>query len=451
MSYLKTRVKATFMSQKFSDVELKIKDQGEIHTISAHKYILASGSPVFAKRFYETLPPSVVVITNVTYFSFLELLRFLYTDEVDLSSFEKAQEIHDAAVKYGVQELIRLTDIHLKKSSVTIENIFKLYEFAFEKNEVEILFSCQDFVLRDTLAVLRSPLLAHTTFVVVEDIIRPEKLSIDREMDIVEAVLKWGKKKCPQSLRDGIFPFFKYIRFLTLSIEEFHTIVDNNDILTAFERSSLRRKILEPKADVIMPKGFSTSTVHRGAKSGNLSAAVRKPMPINASVPKSAKPLHNAIREFVIDLPVFHQPNENISCMFPCDIISTIKMNSIQGTVTLVGMQLSIKTGNPNETLEIMVRTLSNTFTSNETTYKPKMKNNKCKIIFPEPLQVSNSGNTEVEVTVEDILLTRCGLCNASELKFYTQSKSVLKTFLSSNRKSDENFYFLISSLIYIS
>ena len=75
----------------FSDVKFLVRkgDGGSEskEVISAHKFVLSIGSPVFEAMFYGELAEArdSIELPDCEYESLLELFRYLYSDEVNLS------------------------------------------------------------------------------------------------------------------------------------------------------------------------------------------------------------------------------------------------------------------------------------------------------------------------------------------------------------------------------
>ena len=76
-------------NDRLSDVKFVVANSyGESkQVIPAHKFILAIGSPVFEAMFYGELAETkdTIELPDCDYESLLELFRYLYSDEVNLS------------------------------------------------------------------------------------------------------------------------------------------------------------------------------------------------------------------------------------------------------------------------------------------------------------------------------------------------------------------------------
>ena len=91
LSSIAERTKFIFNSELLSDVKFVVAlstDESESKkVIPAHKFVLALSSPVFFAMFYGQMADTKdsIELPDCEYESLLELFRFLYSDEVNLS------------------------------------------------------------------------------------------------------------------------------------------------------------------------------------------------------------------------------------------------------------------------------------------------------------------------------------------------------------------------------
>ena len=89
---IRERSKFMFNNDLFSDVKFVVQTaaQGESESkqvIPAHKFVLSISSPVFEAMFYGELAETTdsIELPDCEYDSLLELFRYMYSDEVNLS------------------------------------------------------------------------------------------------------------------------------------------------------------------------------------------------------------------------------------------------------------------------------------------------------------------------------------------------------------------------------
>ena len=75
-----------FNNLRFSDVKFLVRKM-EDEVIPAHKFVLSISSPVFEAMFYGELADTrdSIQLPDCEYESLLELFRYMYSDEVNLS------------------------------------------------------------------------------------------------------------------------------------------------------------------------------------------------------------------------------------------------------------------------------------------------------------------------------------------------------------------------------
>ena len=104
---LTERVEFLLNNSLMSDVSFVVRNaSGEEESLAAHKFVLAVSSPVFYAMFYGELAESKnkIVLPDSDSESFLEFLRFLYSDKVDLTG-ASVMQVSYLAKKYIVPEL----------------------------------------------------------------------------------------------------------------------------------------------------------------------------------------------------------------------------------------------------------------------------------------------------------------------------------------------------------
>ena len=98
--------------------------------IPAHKFVLAVSSPVFFAMFFGQMAETKdsIELPDCEYESLLELFRFLYSDEVNLSGSNIMQVLY-LANKYMVPSLAEKCTEYLRKN-LTASNVFSILPYA---------------------------------------------------------------------------------------------------------------------------------------------------------------------------------------------------------------------------------------------------------------------------------------------------------------------------------
>ncbi len=123
-----------------SDVKFSCEDSDK--KVFAHKYVLATSSAVFYAMFYGELAEknSVVHLSDTNEDILEEFLRFLYTDECNLST-DNAVFVLYLAKKYIVPSLAEKCTEFLE-ANLEAENVFIFLKQAVQFVEEELVRKC---------------------------------------------------------------------------------------------------------------------------------------------------------------------------------------------------------------------------------------------------------------------------------------------------------------------
>lgn len=219
----------------------------------AHKYVLATRSPVFYSKFYEdgvaTKNVTVIHLPDVDEETLMEFLRFLYTDECVMTPYSAAKVIK-LAIRYVVPSL-EAKCVDVLRGNTTFETAFTLVEEAGFLENDELEEKCWEIIDTETNKALASKNfigIARTTLV---DLLKRDTLRIT-EVDLFKAVLKWADHQCLKKelnntrenrrvvLGDALYE----LRFLLMSQEEFAQNVPPSGLLTNDEIVPIYQKMM---------------------------------------------------------------------------------------------------------------------------------------------------------------------------------------------------------------
>ena len=250
-STINERTKFIFNNELLSDVKFVVptshNDLSESRKsqkcIPAHKFILAISSPVFYAMFYGEMAETsgTIQLPDCDYESLLELFRFLYSDEVNLSGSNVMQVLY-LAKKYLVPSLADKCTEYLQEH-LEASNVFSVLPQAqkFEDNDLEE--RCWAVIEAQTEKALTSEEFVTLERSVVESVVKRERLNV-KEVDLFKAVDRWATKKLERQglTADGAVKrrilgeeTVKAIRFPVMSQKEFASVVVDCDILTKKE------------------------------------------------------------------------------------------------------------------------------------------------------------------------------------------------------------------------
>ena len=249
-STISERTKFIFNNELLSDVKFVVpashnesENRKSQTCIPAHKFILAISSPVFYAMFYGEMAETsgTVQLPDCDYESLLELFRFLYSDEVNLSGSNVMQVLY-LAKKYLVPSLADKCTEYLQEH-LGASNVFSVLPQAQKFEDKDLEERCWEVIEAQTENALTSEEFVTLERSVVESVVKRERLNV-KEVDLFKAVDRWATKEVE---RQGLTPdgvvkrrilgeeIVKAIRFPVMSQKEFASVVVDCDILTKKE------------------------------------------------------------------------------------------------------------------------------------------------------------------------------------------------------------------------
>ena len=248
---VRERTKFIFNNELLSDVKFVVPashNESESRKsrkcmIPAHKFVLAISSPVFYAMFYGEMAETAdtIQLPDCDYKSLLELFRFLYSDEVNLSGSNVMQVLY-LAKKYLVPSLARKCTEYLQEH-LGASNVFSVLPHAQKFEDKDLEERCWEVIEAQTENALSSEEFVTLKRSVVESVVKRERLNV-KEVDLFKAVDRWATKEVE---RQGLTPdgvvkrrilgeeTVKAIRFPVMSQKEFASVVVDSDILTKKE------------------------------------------------------------------------------------------------------------------------------------------------------------------------------------------------------------------------
>ena len=235
----------------FSDVMFMVREsdgesESKHQVIPAHKFVLSISSPVFEAMFYGELADTrdFIELPDCEYESLLELFRYMYSDEVNLSGSNVMRVLY-LAKKYKVPSLADICTEYLQKN-LDPSNVFNILPTAEKYEEKELVDRCWKVIDRQTEAAVKSDEFATIERSLLQVVVSRDSLSV-KEVDLFKAVDSWATKQCQKQglSADGESKrkilgerIIKSIRFPVMKQEEFAAVVIDAKILTPDEIST---------------------------------------------------------------------------------------------------------------------------------------------------------------------------------------------------------------------
>ena len=193
---IKERLKMMLNNDVMSDVTFVIKDAMEdVVAFKAHKFVLAVSSPVFYAMFYGRLSErkDKIELPDCDSESFLEFLRFLYCDEVNLTGSSVLQVLY-LAKKYLVPQLEVACSTFLTEN-LSSENVFDILPHAKSFEDDELVARCWEVVDVSAQEAVKSETFPSITKELLFEVITRDGLSI-HEIELFQAVDRWAAAEC---------------------------------------------------------------------------------------------------------------------------------------------------------------------------------------------------------------------------------------------------------------
>ena len=239
---LKERNKHMFNNTLISDVKFSINDSNsdphQSVVIPAHKYILAISSSVFFAMFYGEMaePGDTIELPDCNSESFLELLRFVYCDEVKLTGSNVIQVLY-LAKKYMIPSLSDECTKFLRQN-LDANNVFSVLPGARIYEEATLVEKCWEMVDEHSEEAMYSEAFLDITHEMLSSVLQRDTLSA-REVDIFKAVDRWAKHQCKKTQREVtgkdkrklLGEAINLIRFPLMTEEEFASLVPKTKLL----------------------------------------------------------------------------------------------------------------------------------------------------------------------------------------------------------------------------
>uniref|UniRef100_H3D4B5 BTB domain containing 6 n=1 Tax=Tetraodon nigroviridis TaxID=99883 RepID=H3D4B5_TETNG len=272
---LRERNALMFNNELMADVHFIVGPPGASQRVPAHKYVLAVGSSVFCAMFYSDLAEeeSEIHIPDVEPAAFLILLKYMYSDEIDLEADTVLATLY-AAKKYIVPALARACVTFLE-TSLEAKNACVLLSQSHLFEEPELTQRCWEVIDAQAQLALCSEGFCEIDLQTLEIILRRETLHTKEEV-VFEAVTNWATAECK---RRGLAPTtcnrrkvlgkaLFLVRVPTMSLEEFANGAAQCHLLTLEETHNMflwYTAANKPKLDfpVTPRKGLAPQRCHR--------------------------------------------------------------------------------------------------------------------------------------------------------------------------------------------
>ena len=236
---VKERFSSILFKETLADVHFLVGRKEPIDRVPGHKFMLSVGSAVFDALFNGSMATddSEIEIPDVEAEAFRSLLKFLYTDMVEIEP-ETVMATLYAAKKYSVPALERQC-VDFLKSNLKPDNAFMLLTQARLFDESALGQLCLEMIDKHTADALAASGFLDIDYDTLQLVIQRDSLRI-REVVLFNDVVRWAEAECqrqrlpsnPENQRAVLGKSLYLIRFPLMTVEEFAAEVAQSGLLS---------------------------------------------------------------------------------------------------------------------------------------------------------------------------------------------------------------------------
>lgn len=211
----------------FADMTFYIEQENI--EIPAHRIIVATASNVLEKFINGTGSigsTARITVTDISSKDFLEVLRYIYTDDINITETNALPILRVANYLYlpYLEELC----VEMITSTMNIGNVCTLFENTYKLNSV-LGRKCIQLIQSKTELLMKNGSLTSIDQDALSEILKKDKLNIKKEKDIFEALLSWASDTCiehglpmtSKNRRQVLGERIKLVRFTAMNLPEF--------------------------------------------------------------------------------------------------------------------------------------------------------------------------------------------------------------------------------------
>ncbi len=236
---LRERLAFMFNNETMADVHFIVGREANLRRIPAHKFVLSIGSAVFDAMFNGGMATtsSEIDLPDIEPAAFLNLLKFLYTDEQEIEPDTVMTTLYTAK-KYAVPALEKIC-VDFLKQNLTSDNAFMLLTQARLFDEPQLAALCLETIDKNTTEALSAEGFTDIDLETLCAVLQRDTLGI-RECKLFTAACRWAETEClRQNLpvssanqRRVLGDSLNLIRFPLMTVEEFAVGAAQSHILS---------------------------------------------------------------------------------------------------------------------------------------------------------------------------------------------------------------------------
>ncbi|XP_013780294.1 BTB/POZ domain-containing protein 6-like [Limulus polyphemus] len=265
------RTSSLLQNKSFTDVTFIVGPTTASKKYVGHKVLLAMTSPVFESMFYGDMADKakVIRVADIAPIGFENLLRYAYTDALNLETVEDAMLTATAAKKYLLPHLLRECFNYIEKN-VSHTTVCQVLEFALNLEAHHLVFQCLNIIDRQSYHVLTSSNFPQISLTILETIVQRKHLNIHTEITLYNALFQWAQEEAKRrnieptidNLRTVMDTTLPYIRFLAMTAEDFTKGPAKAGLLSKEECFHIFMNLAVPGITSV-PRGICSATSRR--------------------------------------------------------------------------------------------------------------------------------------------------------------------------------------------
>ncbi|XP_014785107.1 BTB/POZ domain-containing protein 6-B isoform X1 [Octopus bimaculoides] len=244
MTTIRARNAVMFNNPLMSDVRFIVGTT----SVWAHKYVLATASSVFFAMFYGALADQTnsneIHVTDIQPDAFLNLLRYIYCDEIQLDADNVWSTLY-AAKKYLVPYLTKAC-VQYMGTTLSARNACVSLSHGLFFEEEELTQRCWEVIDAQAEEALKSESFCEIDHSTLQSVLARDTLNV-KELSIFNAACKWAEAEClrqdlqatPENKRAVLKSAMYHIRLPAMSLEDFANGPAQSGIITLKETTDI--------------------------------------------------------------------------------------------------------------------------------------------------------------------------------------------------------------------
>uniref|UniRef100_A0A8C4QYB6 Kelch-like family member 40b n=1 Tax=Eptatretus burgeri TaxID=7764 RepID=A0A8C4QYB6_EPTBU len=299
MTLLQEGLRNLLDEDKFVDCILKVGDKD----LPCHRLVLAACSPHFRAMFLsnevsdegeqpaaqrkgkkenlDVQVPKEVVLDDVDPTIMEDILRYLYTSEIDITD-DNVQGIFSVANIFQIPSIFTVCVSYLQRR-LGLGNCLSVFRLGLLLDCPRLAVVARDYIAERFSAVAKDPDFLELAPHELIAIISANGLNVEREEEVFETVLSWAKAD-REARMNSLPDVFDCIRFRLMSIEFFRDKVEKNEFVKADPQLQKNLQLVKDAFDGKIPDANKDAGSAKDSKSKDVESDVEQEMPLLPSI-----------------------------------------------------------------------------------------------------------------------------------------------------------------------